>query len=97
METTVTVTKRAGGYTALVTYSWGAKVRLIGYETRAEAEHAAVTEIERKKNYTTDKEINLSSSAAAALGRKGGQSKSPAKQAASRENGKKGGSPKKER
>ena len=34
--------------------------------------------------------------AAAALGRKGGSSKSPAKQAAVRENGKKGGRPKKE-
>ena len=36
------------------------------------------------------------SQAAAALGRKGGSSKSPAKQAAVRENGKKGGRPKKE-
>jgi len=34
---------------------------------------------------------------AAALGRKGGQSKSEAKKAASRENGKKGGRPKKEK
>ena len=37
------------------------------------------------------------SEAAAILGRKGGQSKSPKKQAASRENGKKGGRPRKEK
>ena len=40
--------------------------------------------------------MNKISKAAAALGKKGGQAKSPAKKAASRENGKKGGRPRKD-
>ena len=54
MKTKIKVTKRQTGYTALVTYPWGAKVRLIGYPTNIAARGAAVEEIEKKRGYTLD-------------------------------------------
>jgi hypothetical protein len=91
--TTIKITKRASGFTAQVTYPWGAKVRILGCETRGAAQAAAEEEIEKKKKYTLNKDLGISD-AAAAMGRKGGAAKTEAKAASSRENGKKGGRPK---
>jgi hypothetical protein len=60
MKTTVKITKRASGYAALVTYPWGAKVRLTGYATKDMARGAATKEIDRKRAYTLDSDLAVS-------------------------------------
>ena len=57
MKTTVKITKRQSGYTALITYPWGAKVRLTGYATREQAANAATAEIDLKRMSTLDKDL----------------------------------------
>ncbi len=55
--TTTKITKRKSGYTALVTYPWGAKVRLTGYADRQAAQDAATAEIEKKRLSTLAKDL----------------------------------------
>lgn len=57
MKTKITVSKRAAGYTALVVYPWAARVRLLGYGSKALALQAAEREIERKRDYTLDADL----------------------------------------
>lgn len=57
MMTTTKITKRTSGYTALVTYPWGAKVRLTGHATREQANDAATQEIDIKRMSTLDKDL----------------------------------------
>jgi len=83
---------RAGGLPTLKWWDGSAPTPSTGIPTCC-ADEADVAE---KEVFGKEDEENTSL-AAATLGRKGGQSTSPAKQAASRRNGRKGGKPRKEK
>jgi len=57
MKTTVKITKRQSGYTALVTYPWGAKIRLTGYQDLAQVNEDAQREIDIMRLSTLDRDL----------------------------------------
>lgn len=88
-ELTIKITKRQSGYTSLVTFPWGEKVRNLGCKTREDAARMANNLIESRRKYALDKDLGISAAASAL-----GSIKSPKKSKSSRANGRKGGRPK---
>ena len=84
---------QADGLEDIITRLDNAKNMGDWYTVVQEAREAVGADVVEASANQAEKELNA---AAAALGRKGGQAKTAAKAAASRENGKKGGRPKKQ-
>ena len=53
-KTTVKITKRKTGYTALIAYPWGEKVRLLGCTTKDAALQWANETIDKRRLYSEE-------------------------------------------
>ncbi|MCK9431586.1 MAG: hypothetical protein M0R00_01345 [Candidatus Omnitrophica bacterium] len=57
MKTKIRITHRPTGVSAHITWAWGAKTVLTGYATKEDAQKAAEVEINKKRQYTLDRDI----------------------------------------